>query len=471
MVSLLRSEGSDTAFIEAKSALTGLPTGLAPILSAFANRPGGGALILGLDESAGFAACGVYDVKAAQQSVASIARSALDPPVNVATESASFEGHDLVVVQVLESSPSDKPVKVKATGRAYLRHYHGTYTLSQSEEQAFVAARTPPAYDHEPVTGSTRADLDDLAVSTFIRARRVQSSVFAEWTDDRILVQSGAMTADGTPTMAGLLALGAFPQAYYPNLAIQAASWSGPPRAPGSTILDSAVIEGPIPSMLLDAEMWVRRNTSTAITEGPDGNLYDRPQYPERAVRELVANALMHRDLGPYALNRYVNLTLEPGRLVISNPGGLFGITVDALGHTDSSLRNGWLAAVLMNVRTSDGRRVIERLGSGVPATRDAMVRAGLPGPRFYDSGLSFTARLESAGASSTNIVSVSRPTGNQGLVLAALAQGPGTAVDLAARTGLTTRQVRYALAPLAASGQVTTDGSARNAMYTKRSG
>ena len=40
---------------------------MASIVSAFANRPGGGTFILGLDEADGFTACGVYDAKAAQQ--------------------------------------------------------------------------------------------------------------------------------------------------------------------------------------------------------------------------------------------------------------------------------------------------------------------------------------------------------------------------------------------------------------------
>lgn len=80
LVAALREEGSDTTSVEAKSARNGFPTDLAKTLSAFSNTPGGGTVILGLDENSGFAAVSVYDVAAAQAALASVARNALEPP-------------------------------------------------------------------------------------------------------------------------------------------------------------------------------------------------------------------------------------------------------------------------------------------------------------------------------------------------------------------------------------------------------
>lgn len=466
IVSLLRTEGSDTAAVEAKSARGGLPDNLPNLLSGFANRPGGGTIVFGLDENQGFAACPVYDVKAAQQGVVAVARQALEPPVQVTTEVVPFEGERVVIVGVLEADAVSKPVRVRTSGLAYLRQYDGTYPLSDVEEQAFVAARTQPSYDRNAVAGSSASDLDELAVAVFVRARRAQSSVFTGWSDDEVLRHTGVMTADGEVTVAGLLALGVFPQGLFPNLSIQASSLDGTEQ--GSRILDSVVLEGPVATMLDDAEAWVARSTATGIVQRR-GDLYDEPALPARAVRELVANALVHRDLGPHALGRYVSLTLEPGRLTITNPGGLYGVSLEALGHTDSSLRNGWLAAILMSVRSSSGKRVIERLGSGIPAARDAMRSAGLPEPQFFDTGVAFTARLSYVRELAFTIVP--QPPGvrlaaTQAAVVAALVDGPATAAEVSRRSGLTLRQVRYALRWLTTMNEVVTDGAARNTRY-----
>lgn len=462
-VSLLRDEGSDTAAVEAKSARGGLPGNLANLLSGFANRPGGGTILLGLDESQGFAACPVYDVKKAQQSVVAMARQALRPSVQVTTEVVGFEGEQVVVVGVVEAEAAGKPVRVSASGVAYLRQYDGTYPLSELEEQAFVAARTQPLHDRNPVAGSSSSDLDVAAVTAFLRARRAQSSVFSGWSDDEVLRHAGVTTAAGEVTMAGLLALGVFPQGFFPSLSIQASVWSG--RRSQSAVLDSVVIEGPVASMLDDAQAWVARSTATAITER-QGLVYDEPEFPVRAVRELVANALVHRDLGPYALSRYVSLVLEPGRLTISNPGGLYGVSVEALGHTDSSLRNGSLASILLSVQSPSGGRVIERLGSGIPAARDALRRADLPDPEFYDTGIAFTARLSSVREVAGSAVPQPAMTKTQAAVVATLAEGPSTVAEVSQRAGLTQRQVRHALTSLTAAGRVATDRAARNARY-----
>lgn len=54
VVRILRRSGGDNSAIEVKSAAGGLPVSLTPSLSALANLPGGGTIILGLDERTGF---------------------------------------------------------------------------------------------------------------------------------------------------------------------------------------------------------------------------------------------------------------------------------------------------------------------------------------------------------------------------------------------------------------------------------
>ena len=54
LIGELRAAGGDTASVEVKSAAGGLPLSITSTLSALSNLPGGGLVILGVDERAGF---------------------------------------------------------------------------------------------------------------------------------------------------------------------------------------------------------------------------------------------------------------------------------------------------------------------------------------------------------------------------------------------------------------------------------
>ena len=78
---------------------------------------------------------------------------------------------------------------------------------------------------------------------------------------------------------------------------------------------------------------WARRNFDTAIVSEPDGTVGDQPAYPLTAFRGPIVNALVHRDLDHWSAGRAVEVRLKRDGLVISNPGGLYRITVDRLGR------------------------------------------------------------------------------------------------------------------------------------------
>lgn len=394
MVDTLRQEGSDNTEIEVKSALGGYPRSVVKSLSSFANRPGGGTILLGLSEDGGFSVEELADPAGLAQSLVDQARKGLEPPLLPDVEVARFEGGNVVIARIPELAPSLKPCRVRATGKAYVRGYDGDHTISEQEEEVFRANRGQPVYDREPLEGSSTADLDHGLVTAFLTEVRNQSARLATMPDDEVLFLKGVIAEDRKRlTLAGAYALGTYPQRFVPTLSITASVAPGPNDPPDARSADIAYFDGPLPDLLENSLSWVRRNTSTRIMFGTGRPGEPVPAYPDEALRELIANALVHRDVGPHARSAPVTLRLLHDRLIVANMGGLWGLTVEQLGRTPGGhARNPVLYELCKYVRTRSGLRVVEAIGSGVAAARAALARAGMTPPRFMDSGVRFTA-------------------------------------------------------------------------------
>jgi len=393
LVVQLRLGGGDTSGVEVKSAAGGLPTAITHSLSALANLPGGGLIILGLDERAEFTPVGLTNVQGLKQGLAGKAR-ALTPPAHLDISDQTVDGHAVVVARVAECPAPDKPCRVTSTRKAYLRGHDGDYLLSELEEQGFLRSREAPSADRQVVPGTGIADLDPALVGAWTEQVRARRPALAAFSGDDLLHKAGILAATGELTRAGLLALGTYPQEYLPQLVVRAANLRDPdPRVRASNI---TTLDGPIPTLLTAAMAWLRTNLPTAVVESSDGSVRNVPRFPLEALRELVANALVHRDLSPWSEGMAVELRLEEHTLVLTNPGGLYGITVDRLGSDHvTSARNGRLVALCENVADpSDGSRAIEALASGLPRVTRSLEDAALPPARYFDVGLRFTVIL-----------------------------------------------------------------------------
>jgi ATP-dependent DNA helicase RecG len=435
--------------VEVKSALGGFPESLTPTLSALANHPGGGLIVLGVDESAGFRAVGLRDLQTIKQALGSKVRAYV-PPVRFTIEDAVVDGVTVVAARVHECDASAKPCRVASTGAAYLRSYDGDYAMSELEAQGFMAARRPPHFDRDAVAGSSKDDLDQELVDTWSESARSRSPHgLGRFEGNDLLRRAGVLTDTGTITVAGLLALGKYPQEWFPRYVIQAAVMPSPGDPPETRVHDLAVLDGPVPRMLDGALDWARRNVGTRVVGGPDGIVRDAPDFPLEAFREIVANALIHRDLDAWSESMAVEVRLLPDRIVAKNPGGLYGVTVDRLGKESvTSARNARLLSLCQDVRSPDtGARVVEALATGLQKVTTELEAASLPPPRYLDAGIGFTvlmSRLPSV--TSTN----GPPDGSSAhRVLAALGNQAVTVPELERVTGLRPANIRRVLRQL----------------------
>jgi ATP-dependent DNA helicase RecG len=464
-----RLRRSDETSVEVKRAAGGFPESAVSSMCALANLPGGGIIIFGLDEDAGFAAVDLGDIKRLKTNIANRARQAFQPPLQIEVTDHDFEGRRIVVGKVGEVPSTQKPCIVRNSGVGYLRSFDGDFALSELEVQAFLTNRQHPAFDQAEVSQASVDDLDAELVVEFLTTARNRNMRLAPIADDNeLLIRAGAVGKSGHPTLAGLLVLGIYPQQWFPNFTLQAALLPEQGARGAIRVLDSQRFDGPIPSMLKAATEWVSRSTPHAIVDdSTTGDVFDRPEFPTLAVRELIANALVHRDLAPWAMSRAVELRIMPRSLVITNPGGLFGVSVGLLGKAPlTSARNSSVARLCQHVRAG-GTRVIEALATGIPTALVALEAADLAAPRFSDSGITFTVRLSSERLSASSksqhaLVPHARssPTRAAQHVLEILtASGPLSAPDLARLLGVKPVTARKHLGQLVDADLVQQEG------------
>jgi ATP-dependent DNA helicase RecG len=245
----------------------------------------------------------------------------------------------------------------------------------------------------------------------------------------------------------------------------------------GPRFIDNRSLNGPVPLIVADTVDAITRNMRIAGTVAGVGR-EDVYEYPVEALREAVVNALMHRDYAPVARGTQVQVEMFPDRLLVRNPGGLFGpVSEGELGAEGvSSSRNPVLSALLQEVQLPDSDRVIcENRGTGIPTMLEQLRRSGTASVRFSNAIGHFTtvftrvernvdAVLRPAGKRAD-----SAPTGRATEILALFAQNPElSATDVAQATGLGRAMVRRYLAQLVENGRLsaTAPPSSRNRTY-----
>lgn len=386
--------------VEAKRAEGGVPTSVRASISAFANSRGG-VVLLGIDEDAGFGLVALADPAKLAADLASTLTEEFEPPVRAIISQLPLEGSVVVVAEIPMVAPQQQPCFYKPAGMpngSWVRVGATNRRLSPYEVNLRIASRGQPRDDEVGVGGTTTDDLDRHAKDLFIaRMRATRSVAFGGMSDKEILRTCGVTTTlDGSEslTLAGLLAMGRYPQQWFPQLNLTFIHFPDDAGASsGVRFLDSARIDGSIPSIVHEALAVILRNLSRRSVITGAGRV-DVLEYPEIAIREAIVNALVHRDLSAQSHGTQVQVELYPSRLVVRNPGGLHGpVTLEGLLEGGvSSARNARLLRLLEDVPIpGEDRTVAENRGTGIRAMAQALRGAGMKLPEFSDEFSSFS--------------------------------------------------------------------------------
>jgi ATP-dependent DNA helicase RecG len=373
--------------IEAKH---GLGEATEETICAFANEPdlGGGYIVFGIEEATDgkFHIVGVTDVQKLQHDLTSICSTNFNKPIRPEVEIDTIDGKHVVVAFVPEAEPSAKPVFIKRKGLdkgTYRRIGDGDHRCSEEDLRLLLRLADVIAYEQSPAPDATWDDLDSDAMEHYRRKllRIEPTSSMAEASHEEILLAVGGGRKDGkrlAPSVAGVLLFGKklalrrlLPAQYLDYIRVAGTVW-----VPSSEerYEDAREIREPL-LRTFDRAFSETYDSLPRPFRLPPGQTErdDRPRLPERALREVLVNALMHRD---YRENRPLQIIRYTDRIEVHNAG--YSLTPDdRFGEPGSTLRNPRLAAVFRDVRLAEAK------GTGIRAVRQAMREAGMEPPVF----------------------------------------------------------------------------------------
>ena len=239
----------------------------------------------------------------------------------MSVDTIAFEDGEVLVVEV---TPSVLP-PVRYRGRTFIRISARKDLATREEEDLLVERRAAhfPTFDANPCMEATLDDLDLEQVRSYL-VKAIDEEVLAE--DHRNLKHQMAALRlydlyTDRPTYAAIILFGKNPKYFLFGNYIQFVRFAGKDNA--SDILNQYEFKGSLASLLPKLNTFIE----TALVQSrpvPVSALQEEIKYnfPLWALRELVMNAVMHRD---YRANTPTKLYQYCDHIEIINAGGLYG--------------------------------------------------------------------------------------------------------------------------------------------------
>lgn len=315
-------------------------------------------------------------------------KTAVRPDADRGNAGAMSAGAEQLILAFSIRVPRSTELHALADGRVLIRSGEVNRPLGGQEILRLASAKNTGDFETEAVPGATTDDFNREIIDEYLEKRAERTKRVHSGEINRLLAEIGAITADGKPTVCGLLLFSDYPQRWLPQSSVVFARFVGTtPRGEqglaGYTRREE--ITGSVPR-LIEATwnlVWSEMAIS-AVVKGLERE--ETFEYPQFAVREALVNAICHRD---YRLRgRRIEVRMFSDRLEVISPGGLPGfITVENIKDEHFS-RNPRLVGGLFHWG------YIEELGLGIDRMMEVMEQAGHSPPRFDARPYSFAVAL-----------------------------------------------------------------------------
>ncbi len=305
------------------------------------------------------------------------------PPPSLVVAKFEYPDGELAVVEV---QPHFLP-PVRFNGRVFIRAGMRRGIANEADERILTEKRTAFArsFDVLPCKGST---LDDISLELF-KLRYLPSAIAADILAEngRDLKQQLASLKfydlkEDCPTYAGILMFGTNPRFFIPGASVQYVRFKGDDEA--SDFEFEHRFEGDLTTQLGQMEEFIKANIVKIVLLDLGSSYVS--SYPLRAVKELLFNAVIHKD---YQSNAPIKFYEFSDRIEISNAGGLYGKARPENFPNENDYRNPAISEAVKNLGYVNGFNV------GVKAAMAALNKNGSPAAEFIkDQPTSFLVKI-----------------------------------------------------------------------------
>lgn len=340
--------GEATAYDKKEKLEAGKPKSWLKSVSAFANG-NGGTLIFGISDDDRIV--GLADAESDSEVISEYVKTRLDPVPDIHLEFKNLDGKRLILLHVNTGTETPYYYIGDKQRIAYIRIGNESVVTDRLQLKALVLKGSGRTYDALPSPYKfTDMAFTQLRSACYKRLHRsFDDSEFTSWgiiDENGTLTNAGALLADDSPIRQSR---------------IFCTRWNGLTMTSGlGEALDDAELEGSVIGQLQDAVAFIRNNSHKRWWKESD-HREELPDYPERAVTEVICNAIIHRDY--QELGSEIHIDIYDDRMEVYSPGGMIdGRLIQQLNplSVPSKRRNPLLADFFSRLD------LMERRGSGM---------------------------------------------------------------------------------------------------------
>ena len=357
-----------------KSGLSDKSERIAQHISAFANMKGGGILVYGVNNDGTCFSITKDEIDKIVQTLGNIAHNNLVYSIPIEHSILDYEGYSLLFVYIPEQS--DKPVHLRGKDiyTSYCRSAGQTVKMSRNQVKALIANSQGITFEEQVAKGELTKEevLDLLDYKALYRILdknlpKSEDSIIDRLTDYKLCKQIGDYwTISNLGAVLFSKNLQNFPNLVGHEVIVRKYVGANNRQLEFEQHVTFGYAVGF--EWLVD---FIMRNTST---EHIDVKRKEIPTYPRVAIREFVANALVHQDFGITGMP--VTIEIFSNRLSVTNAGAPLN-DINRLIDLPPQSRNEQLAQMMFTLG------VCERRGSGIDRAIAAVEEMFLPPVKF----------------------------------------------------------------------------------------